>query len=196
MAKKVTLILFICLLGASSGLAQKKIAIMDLRPLGPVPKGDITVLSERFRSQMVQTKVFDVMERNELEALDKELVLQLSDGFDEKAVAEAGLKQGAEFVVLGYIGKLQNTYTIDVRLVDCTTAKVAESYSETYKGNIEGLIVLMEKLAKRTAGIEEKSNLWLYITGGGVVTAATIAYLILGGDENTGLPEPPAPPSN
>jgi len=186
--------LLYCLLITSPILAQK-IAVMDLQPLGPVPKGDINVLSERFRSQVVQTKKFEVMERNELEALDKELALQLSDGFDEQAIAEAGKKQGAEFVVLGYIGKLQTTYTIDIKMINCTSGRIDESYSETYKGNIDGLISLMEKLAKRMAGIEEKSKLWLYLTGGGVVTVATIAILVLGQEEETGLPEPPSPPT-
>lgn len=178
----------------ASMLFGQKIAIMDLQPLGLVPKGDINVLSERFRNQVVQTQKFAVMERNELEALDQELALQLSDGFDEAAVAEAGRKQGAEFVVLGYIGKLQTTYTIDIKMVNCTDGRIENSFSETYKGDIEGLISLMEKLAKRMAGIEEKSNLWLYLTGGGVVTIATVAYLILGGEEDAGLPEPPSPP--
>ncbi len=126
-------------------------------------------------------------------ALDQELALQMSDGFDEQAVAEAGKKQGAEFVVLGYIGKLQSTYTIDVRMINCTTGGIDNSYSETYKGDIDGLIVLMEKLAKRMAGIEEKSKLWMYLTGGGVVTVATVAYLLLQPEE-VGLPEPPGPP--
>ncbi len=194
MSFKVKIFLLIVSLSATAIQAQKKIAVMDLSPLGPVPKGDITVLSERFRSQIVQTKKFTVMERNELDALDQELALQMSDGFDEQAVAEAGKKQGAEFVVLGYIGKLQSTYTVDVRMINCTTGGIDNSYSETYKGDIDGLIDLMEKLAKRMAGIEEKSNLWMYLTGGGVVTVATIAYLIWGVEENPGLPEPPGPP--
>ena len=195
MNTRLTLLITLYLLAAATTFGQK-IAVMDLSPLGPVPKGDITVLSERFRSQIVQTQKFDVMERNELDALDQELALQLSDGFDEQAVAEAGKKQGAEFVVLGYIGKLQSTYTVDVRMINCTTGRIDNSYSETYKGDIDGLIVLMEKLAKRMAGIEEKSKLWMYLTGGGVVTVATIAILLTGDEEPTGLPEPPSPPQN
>ncbi|MCF6237898.1 MAG: CsgG/HfaB family protein [Candidatus Marinimicrobia bacterium] len=218
-SKFVNLTLY-CLLIASSAIAQK-IAVMDLQPIGSISVSDITILSERFRSQMVQTKTFEVMERNALEALDQELAIQKSDGFVDdpaeaddsdflasldqnlkgtgpqqlniKAIAKAGQKIGAEFVVLGYIGKLQSTYTIDVRLVNCTTSRIDESYSETYKGDIDGLIGLMEKLAKRMAGIEEKSKLWLYLTGGGVVTAATIIYFVLQPEE-TGLPEPPSPP--
>lgn len=193
MVKKVTLLTLICLLFTTNAFGQK-IAIMDLRPLGPVPAGDINVLSERFRSQVVQTEQFEVMERQDLEALDQELATQMGDGFDEKQVAEAGLKQGAEYVVLGYIGLLQSTYTIDVRMVNCTTARIDNSFSETYKGDIEGLIERMQKVANSMAGIEEKSNLWLYLTGGGVVTVATIAYLIWGVEEDLGLPEPPGPP--
>ncbi len=194
MAKNNSIVLLTCLLLTSSLLSQK-IAVMDLQPLGPVPKGDITILSERFRSHVVQTQKFDVMERKDMEALDRELAIQLSDGFDEQVVAETGKKQGAEYVVLGYIGKLKSTYTIDVRMINCETGRIDNSYSETYKGDIDGLITLMEKLAKRMAGIEEKSKLWMYLTGGGVVTVATIAYLLLQPEE-TGLPEPPAPPTN
>lgn len=193
MRKPVLILLFILYLTTS--LISQKIAVMDLQPLGPVPKGDINILSERFRTHLVQTQIFDVMERQDLEALDKELAIQLSDGFDEQAVAKAGKKQGAEFVVLGYIGKLQSTYTIDVRMINCSTGRIDNSQSETYKGDIDGLIVLMEKLANKLAGIEEKSNLWMYLTGGGVVTVATIAYIVLKPEE-TGLPEPPSPPSS
>ena len=60
------------------------------------------------------------------------------------------------------IGKLQSTYTIDIKMVDCASGRISESFSETYKGDIDGLIVLMEKIAKRMAGIEEKIELEHY----------------------------------
>ena len=221
MVKKFLFTLLTCLLLTSSLLAQK-IAIIDFTPLGSVTPADIrdiTALSSRFRSQVVQTKKFEVMERKELATLKEELRKQESDDFnketasdedkrfldwlnsenetefDEKAIAKAGRMIGAEYIVHGEIGLVKSTYIIDVRLVHCESTRIADSYSETYKGDIDGLIVLMEKVAKRMAGVEDKSNLWMYLTGGGVVTAATIIYLILQPEE-VGLPEPPTPPSN
>ena len=220
MLKKLSFMLLIYLLLTGSLLAQK-IAVIDFTPLGSVTQSDvrdIAALSSRFRSQVVQTKKFEVMERKGLAALKEELRKQQSNDFDvetatdeekrfldwlksddetefdEKQIAQAGRMIGAEYIVHGEIGLVKSTYIIDVRLVNCETTKIADSFSETYKGDIDGLIVLMEKVAKRMAGVEDKSNLWKYITGGGVVTVATIAYLILGQEEEASLPEPPAPP--
>ncbi len=193
--KNIT-VFILFLLVTSAGFGQK-IAILDLKPLGPIATDELQVLSERFRSQVVQTQKFEVMERKELAVLDQEIALQLSDGFSEKAIAAAGQKSGAAFVVVGYVGKIRGTYTIDIRMVNCTTSKIENSFSEDYKGELDGLIGLMEKVAKRMAGIEEKSNLWMYLTGGGVATVVTLAILLTGGDEGpTGLPAPPDPPGN
>lgn len=189
--------LILLLLVLASIAFSQKIAVTDFKPLGPIQKDELQVLSERFRSQVVQTEKFQVMERNEMLALDQELALQLSEGFDEKAVAEAGRRQGAEFVVIGYIGKIRDTYTVDIRMVNCTLGNIESSFSEDYKGDIDGLVGLMEKVAKRMAGIEEQSNLWMYLTGGGVAAVVTLAIILTGGDDGPqGLPEPPSPPSN
>ena len=72
----------ICLWLLGAVLYGQKIAVMDLRPLGYFDKEEIQVLSERFRSEIVKTKKYEVMERQDMEQLDKELALQLSSGFD------------------------------------------------------------------------------------------------------------------
>lgn len=214
--------LALCLLMSSTLLAQKKIAIMDLKPLGEMLQDDITTLSERFRGQMVETHIFEVMDRKESESLDQETALQTSEAFheesdeeleaklleainnpslltqeplfDEKALAKAGEKQGAELIVVGYVGLKESTYSIDIKMFNCTTSRIEKSISETHEGSWSELITLMEEMGRRMAGVEEKSNLWKYLTGGGVVTVATIAYILMSADDATGLPEPPSPP--
>lgn len=215
-------VLALCLLISSTLIAQKKIAIMDLKPLGEMPTDDITTLSERFRGQMVETHVFEVMDRKESESLDQETALQTSEAFeeeseedlerklleaitnpsslggeplfDEKALAKAGEKQGAELIVLGYVGLKESTYSIDIKMINCTTSRIEKSISETHEGDWGDLISLMEEMGRRMAGIEEKSNLWMYLTGAGVVTVTTVAILLMGGEEDASLPEPPSPP--
>ena len=221
MVKKTHLILAICLLLATGVYAQK-ISVLDFETQGSVTEEDIVninALSTRFRNMVVQTKTFEVMERNNIESLKQELKLQMTDDFekssemddeekrflrwleaddgsefDEKAIAKAGRMIGAEYIVQGDIGKVKSTYIIDVRMVHCESSQIVDGYSETYKGDIDELIILMEKVAKRMAGIEEKSKLWMYLTGGGVVTIATVAILLMGAEEDAGLPEPPGPP--
>ena len=129
----------ICLWLLGAVLYGQKIAVMDLRPLGYFDKEEIQVLSERFRSEIVKTKKYEVMERQDMEQLDKELALQLSSGFDANRVAEAGKKSGARYVILGSIGKIGTRYTIDVKLVDCETSRIEESVAEDYRGDIEAV---------------------------------------------------------
>jgi len=187
----------ICLWLLGAVLYGQKIAVMDLRPLGYFDKEEIQVLSERFRSEIVKTKKYEVMERQDMEQLDKELALQLSSGFDANRVAEAGKKSGARYVILGSIGKIGTRYTIDVKLVDCETSRIEESVAEDYRGDIEGLVKVMHKIAFQLAGIKEKSNTSKWVTAG-VVSAGTAAIIMLVKGQATtpsGLPMPPNPPS-
>ncbi len=193
-----TKVFVLCLLVASSLMGQK-IVVMDLRSDSDISSRNLNSLSGRLRGAVVDTRKFTVMERNEIGAIDEELTLQYSDAFDEKKVAEAGKKIGAEYVVLSYIGQGDDIYNIEVKWVNTTTAQIDKSFTEEMKGyKHDRMLRLMEKIANQMAGIEEeKSKLWMYLTGGGVVTIATIAILLSGEEaEPTGLPEPPAPPSN
>jgi len=192
--KKQIIFLFLVLFLTQFLFAQK-IAVMDFNPLGYFDQREIQILSERFRSEIVNTQKFEVMERNELVELDRELVLQLSGGFDPNVVAEAGKKTGAKYVVLGSIGMIGNRYTIDVKMVNCETSRIENSYVEDYKGNIEGLVKVMKTIAYKMAGIKEKKNTWLYISGGVVtVGTAVIVAMIKAQAGPSGLPMPPNPP--
>jgi len=179
----------------TTSLLGQKVAILDLKPLGPIADSELQSLSERFRNQVVATEVFEVMERKDMLALDQEIALQLSEGFSEKAIAAAGKKKGAAFVVIGYVGKVRGTWTVDIKMVNCTSGQIDRTFSEDFKGDLDGLLGLMETGAKRIAGVKETNRLWLYLGGGGIVTAVTLAILLTQ-EEEPGLPNPPNPPSN
>ena len=76
--KNIT-VFILFLVVTSAGFGQK-IAILDLKPLGPIATDELQVLSERFRSQVVQTQKSEGMESKELAVLDQAIALQLSDG--------------------------------------------------------------------------------------------------------------------
>ncbi len=219
MPSRIFKTIFLYLLLATVVFGQQKIVIMDLKSFGGIVETDIQQLSERFRSRLAQTNKFQVMERKDLESVDQEIALQTTDGFDqetdedlekklmealanpqsvaestkqdEKVAVAIGQRQGAELVVLGYVGFKEGVYSIDIRMINCTTGAYAKSISESYKGSWSGLMNLMGKLGDRMAG--KKSKLWMYLTGGGIVTVGTVAYLLLQPEE-PGLPEPPSPP--
>jgi TolB-like protein len=187
-------IIALILLIAQLALAQK-IAVMDFKPRGEFSAQEVAILSDRFRGEIVKTKKFEVMERNEMSALDQELAVQMRDDFDPNVVAKAGLKVGAKYVVIGYMGRLGTLYTIDVKMVNCETSQIEESFDEDYKGSIEGLIKIMGKMAGKMAGVE-KNKTWLWI-GGTAAAALTggAVYLLTNQEAEPGLPLPPTPPT-
>jgi len=190
--QRILLLLFVSV----NLLWAQKIAVLDLEPVGNFDKNEITILSERFRSEIVKTGKFEVMERNELAALNRELALQHSEGFDTLAVAKAGRKLGAKYIVLGYLGRLGEIYTVDVKIVDCETSRIEQSYNMDYRGNIEGLVEVMRRIAHQIAGIQERHSPWFWIGSGTVVlTAVAVYFFYLAPSGQEGLPLPPQPPT-
>ncbi len=188
-------ILVILIFSLTLAFAQK-IAVLDFKPLGYFDAQEIKVLSERFRNEIVKTGKFEVMERQVIDALDQEIARQLSDGFDKNRVAEFGKKRGAAYIVIGNIGKIGKRYTIDIKMINCTTTHIEKSFTEDYKGDMEGLIDVMHSIAFEMAGIKEKKGTWKWITSGVITVGGIVAYLILSAEaEETGLPMPPNPPN-
>lgn len=179
-------------------LAQTaKVAVMDLKASTFFDKEEIQALSNRFRSELVSTKKFEVMERSDMVELDRELALQLTSGFDANRVAEAGKKSGARYVIIGSIGKVGNQYTVDIKMVDCETSRIEESIIQDYKGSMEGMLKVMHSIAYRLAGIKEKKSTWKWVTAGLVAAGSVAVIVLLKGQATTpsGLPMPPNPPS-
>jgi len=169
---------------------------MDFLPRGEFSSEEISILSERFRSELVSSGKFEVMERGELDALNRELGLQRSREFSKDVVARAGEKVGAKYVVIGYMGKLGSIYTIDIKMVNCETSQIETSFNDDYKGNIEGLIRTMEKMAAKMAGVENGGKLWKWIGAGTGVVLGIVVYAVLSAAPADGtLPLPPAPPA-
>jgi hypothetical protein len=52
-------------------------------------------------------------------------------------------------MVSGTIGKLGQTYTIDLALINVETAQIEESYFRNYKGEIDGLLEVMESISNQ-----------------------------------------------
>ncbi len=194
-------IVFILILLTSIIYAEKKkIAVLDLKPVGYFNKEDVQILSNRFRNQIVNTNKFSVMSRSAMVELDKEIAMRTRDGFDKqelaKELAKFGKKKGAAFLVIGYVGKISKRYTIDVMLINCFTTEIEKSYMDDYKGDLDGLIEVMSDIANDMAGIKKKGGLWKWLAGGVLTVGGVAAYLIINGQaDDPGLPMPPGPPA-
>ncbi len=135
------------------GKPLKSIAVLEFEAKG-VSTLEASTLTDRFRSELVQTKVFKQIERNQIEQIFNEQKLQMSGTVSDDKLVEIGELLGAELLVIGSIGKLGSTYTIDLRLVDVQSGEIIASYFKDLRGEVDGLLGLFRVIASEIAGKE------------------------------------------
>lgn len=116
-------------------MGQAKIApSADLRPLAILPLDTAGGSQQRvglgdMLAAMLTTAVVErngppVVERAKLDAILAEQKLSRSAKFDAKTAVQIGKLIGAKRVIVGNIAEFDGKLAIDVRIVDCATAKV------------------------------------------------------------------------
>ena len=134
-----------------SGL--KSIVVMEVDAKG-VSDQEASTLTDRFRSELVQTRSFKPIERHQIEQVFQEQKLQVSGTVSDEKLVEIGELLGAELLVIGSIGKLGSTYTIDLRLVDVQSGEITASYFKDHRGEVDGLLGLFRIIAAEIAAKE------------------------------------------
>lgn len=175
-------------------------AVLDFRALTMIRADEIVALTNKFRASLAQTKQFTLLERSDMEAILKEQDFSMSDMCNsEECAVEVGQLLAAEKMITGDLGKVGNTYTVTVRIIDVTTGEVDRTASEEYKGETEGLIKTFDILAQKLTGIYAKNNTLWYVIGGAVLAgggALLAAILTDKGGKDPTIGNPPGLPEN
>jgi hypothetical protein len=154
--KKVTWLLFLISI-ISSSFAQKteqlRIAILDFTNTGGLSKQETITLGNRLRSMLVKTDAFIVLERGQMDDILEEQGFQQTGCTTTECAVEMGALLNVEKMISGSIGKLGKTYTIDLSLIDVKTARIEKSFFRDFKGEIDGLLDLMEVIANQIAAV-------------------------------------------
>ena len=142
----------ILLVGVVSGVsAAEKVAVLDLEATGELATQYERPLSDRLRSEMINTGKFDVFERNRMEDILSEQGFQMSGCTSTECAVEAGRLLGVEKIFAGSVAKVGDVYTINVRKIDIETGKIENSWSLDCPCGIEE--VLTNKIAEIAAEI-------------------------------------------
>ena len=83
----------------------------------------------------------------------------------DECAAEVGQLLGVQFMINGSIGKLGDSYTIDVKMFSVETGATERSKNVTHEGGIEGLLVEMQILAWEIVGLSAPPALKLKRAG-------------------------------
>lgn len=200
-------------LGQPLGAKSPMVAVTALQARG-VAESDAAVFTETLADVLLRSGKVRVMERSQMDKILAEQGFQQAGACDTAECAvQMGRLLGIERIVVGSVGKVGETYSISVRMVDVGTGEVVSSSRRNHRGAIDDVLervvpdvgreLIGSREARSGAGdgaspqveAEGSSKAWLWWTLGGVAVAggAATAVLLLGGSDEPSSPAPETP---
>jgi len=140
------------------------VAILDFEGLD-ISIQEVQTLTERMRTEIGNTNAVRLIERKAIESIMAEQGLTQSGCVTDECAAQVGQLLGVQFMINGSIGKIGDSFTIDVKMFSVETGVTERSKNVTYDGDIEGLLVEMQILSWEIVGLEAPPALKLKRAG-------------------------------
>tara|TARA_B100000929_G_scaffold63402_1_gene48293 strand:+ start:517 stop:1206 length:690 start_codon:yes stop_codon:yes gene_type:complete len=149
---------------AQLAAGKETVAILDFEGRG-ISQMEAQTLTDRLMSEMVNTNAVIMVERNQMEEIMQEQGFQQSGCTTSECAAEVGALLGVQNMVSGSFGKLGNSYTIDAKLFSVSTGGTIRSVSKTYKGEVDGLLTIIEIVAWELVGLTAPADKLAKVAG-------------------------------
>jgi len=158
------------------------VAILDFEGRG-IPKTEAATLTDRFRNEIVNKGLFTILSRGNMQDVLTEIGFQESGCTSIECAVEAGKVLNVDKMIAGSIGKIGNTYTIDISFLDVGTSRVEWSSVKDFRGEKDRLLETLKIIANDLSSNflkkdEVGSNLWWWIAGGSAVVVGTTLYFM------------------
>jgi TolB-like protein len=132
------------------------VAVSDLLPQG-LDNSSANIITDRLRNELFNSGNFTVLERGQMEQVLKEQGFQQSGCTSDACAVEIGQLLGVQYLIVGSIGKIGQTYTINVRLIDVTSGKITQTANTDCKCEIDQVLSvstadIARRLSKSIAG--------------------------------------------
>ena len=158
MRREIIIILLLVLTCSFTSYASstQRVAVLDFSGEG-ISAATLVALSDYFRTELIATGKYDVMDRNNLDAVLKEQAFQMSGACtDLGCMIQVGEILKVPRIMGGTIGKLGTKYLITVKVIDIESGRIDQSLTEKYLGALEDMDQPIASLASKIAG--EKST--------------------------------------
>lgn len=101
-----------------------------------VTKDDATIITDFFRSELIKTKKFNVLDRSNINKILQEHKLQTTGLTDTEGTVEIGKLLNVQYVFIGTFSKLDNTFMLTVNMVNIKTGKIEKTETRTTDENL------------------------------------------------------------
>ncbi len=136
---KIRTTFLLLLLAVIPVFAVEQIAVSQLRADG-LSESQTATLTDVLRSEISKTHKYTVLERSQMDQVLKEQGFQQSGCTDASCAVEIGKLLSVQYIVLGSIGLVGETYTINARVVDVATGKILKDITEYHNGKPDLLL--------------------------------------------------------
>jgi hypothetical protein len=160
------------------------VAVAELDARG-IQTSEAGTIADNLTVQLQQSGRFRVMERSQIAKILREQNFQSSGACDgSECAVELGKILGIDRMVVGSVGKVGATYSLNLRLVDVATGEALRTTVRNHKGTIDEVLVDLVPLAANDlsdpgAPQGRKSSIWPWVAGGSVLVGGGVAAAIL-----------------
>lgn len=155
---------------------KMNVAVLNFDALG-LSESEVGAITDRFRSELVRTNRFIVIEREKMQAIFSEIGFQMTGCTSTECAVEAGKILNTQKIIIGKIGKVGRTYTTVISLIDIETGQIQFSSSRDFRGKIENVLPILKEIAIEIAYPTPPmpiSSFPLYLTG--IVAIGSLGY--------------------
>lgn len=149
----ILMLLMVCFTQAQTAAAKLNVAVSALDGRG-LAEGEAQTLTDALSSDLSNTGAFRVMERGRMDIILKEQGFQQSGACTDAAcIVEMGQLLGVDHMVTGSIGKVGQTYSVSLRMINVASGEIVRSLNKYYKGEIDGVLTdVLPAVADELAG--------------------------------------------
>jgi TolB-like protein len=180
------------------------IAVLDFDARGVKPEEAVS-LSDVFQGVLVQSQQFTVVDRGRIKAILEEQGFQQSEACSQvECIVQVGKILKVEKMFAGVIGRVGTRYTVNIQVIDVTTAQILSSKPRQHDGAIEDLAgdiipeiaqeMIEELTGRRVSTVVTTTgggSKWLWYVGGAVLLGGGAAVLLLSKKETGTTDEKP-----
>ncbi|MEK6794723.1 MAG: kelch repeat-containing protein [Spirochaetota bacterium] len=135
---------------AKGGPAVYRVAVLDFVSKGNAARADANVITELFRTELVNGKRYDVLDRNNMDMILKEQEFVKSGCTENTCAVQIGKILNVDYMFFGNLMKMGNLYYVSAGIIDVETSRIVKSERVSMKSLDESTTVLAD-LLKRLA---------------------------------------------
>ncbi len=120
-------------------ITKENIAVVNIQGID-VSEKNVYAFTTKLRFELFNLNVFNVMEREKMDAILEEQQHSLSDCFSDECIIKIGQLLAVQYIVSGSVQSLKNIFIVDLRLIDVETSQIVSNINMNWEGSYTDLL--------------------------------------------------------